>query len=237
MGTEAFWVPAVLAAASAGGQYVNQKQAANRQDTAEAQSIRDQQDIQQKAAGEVNSLTKQIAQNSPNQIQGKATGDYVNQLRTAAASADSNKSPTFGASTSGLAPVAGASGRYNADVGKSQQQVQDYGNTTAGEMGAMDAAVRQRQNEGLAQQTLGTNLNTLGAQSYTKSFVDQLRAQAAGVQNPWVTLGTGMLGAGAKGYSGAGAAGSGLVSTGAAASGVNSTGAYNDLLNSIYKVQ
>lgn len=75
----------------------------------------------------------------------------------------------------------------------------------AGEMGAIDAAVRQRQNEGLAQQTLGTNLNTLGAQSYTKNFVDQLRAKASGQANPWV----GLLGQLATNY-GMSAAGSAL---------------------------
>ena len=55
-------------------------------------------------------------------------------------------------------------------------------------MANADAAVRQRQNEGLAMQTLGTNLNTIGAESYTKNFVDQLRAQTAGQQSPWVSL-------------------------------------------------
>lgn len=175
-------MPAAVAALGAGTQYVNQKNAASREDAGQAQAIRDQQQIQQEAAGRASALTKQIAANTPNQIQAQATGDYVSQLRKNAAGASQPNA------SSALAPAAGASSRYNSDVGKSQATVSGYGNTMAGEMGAIDAAVRQRQNEGLAQQTLGTNLNTLGAQSYTKNFVDQLRAKASGQANPWVGL-------------------------------------------------
>jgi hypothetical protein len=192
LGTEAFWIPAALAAVSAGGQYVNQKNAASRQDQGEAQAIRDQSDLQQQAAGKASALTKQIAVNNPNQIAAKATGDYVSQLRKNAAGASQP------GTSSALAPAVGANSRYNSDVGKSAQTVGDYGNNMAGQMGQIDAAVRQRQNEGLAQQSLGTDLNTLGAQSYTKNFVDQLRAQAAGVQSPWLSLFSGMAGAGAS---------------------------------------
>ena len=188
MGTEAFWVPAALAAVSAGGQYVNQKNAASRQDQGEAQAIRDQQQIQTEAAGKASALTKQIATNTPTQIANQATGDYVSNLRKNAAGGSQP-----GAS-SALAPAAGGSARYNKDVGTSQAAVGGYGNDLAGTMGQIDAAVRQRQNEGLAQQTLGTNLNTLGAQSYTKNFVDQLRAQASGVANPWVGLASSLIG-------------------------------------------
>lgn len=82
----------------------------------------------------------------------------------------------------------GASSRYTADTKAGQQQVQAYGNEKATEMGDLDAAVRQRQNEGLEMQTLNTNLNTLGASSYAQNFVDQLRAQVAGQPNPLVSL-------------------------------------------------
>jgi hypothetical protein len=61
-------------------------------------------------------------------------------------------------------------------------------------MSAVDAAVRQRQNEGLAMQTLGTNLNLLGAQSGATGFVNQLRAQAAGQTSPWASLFSNILG-------------------------------------------
>jgi hypothetical protein len=92
-----------------------------------------------------------------------------------------------------LAPVVGANPRYAADVANSRATVQNYGNTRAAQMGATDAAVRMRQNEGLKMQDLGTNLNTLGAQSATTNYVDQLRAQAANTPSPWASLGAGLL--------------------------------------------
>jgi len=198
MGTEAFWVPAALTALSAGGQYVNQTQAQNRQNTAEVQAINNQEGIRQKANAQVNALTKQVGSDTPSQLAAKSTGDYVAQLRKNAAG--STQSPTTGATqtfdqpTSALPTVTGGNARYASGIANSQKEVQDFGNTYAGEMGQIDAATRMRQNEGLAAQTLGTGLNTLGMQSYGQNFVDQLRAQAAGQSNPWATLGFNLLG-------------------------------------------
>lgn len=206
MGTEEFWVPAVLAAVSAGAQAVNQNQANQRQQAAETQNIVQQQGLRNQATAGVKSLVNQVSQNSTKPIQDQITGGFINALRQNAAGSTqggstSNDSPLFGAPVSALAPAAGASKRYKGDLATSQKQVQDFGNTEAGEMGAIDAAVRQRQNEGLAAQTLGTNLNTIGAGSYADNFVNQLRAQAAGQTNPWVSLGSAILGQYASGLS------------------------------------
>lgn len=201
MGTEEFWVPAVLAAVSAGGQYVNQKQATTRQNNAETQAIINQQGLRDQANAQVRGLTQQIAKDDPQQIAAASTGQYVDQLRRNAAGSTQGGSTTggtqtFGGSTSSLPPnsVAGANARYGADLASGQKQVQDFGDTYAKEMGQLDAATRLRQNEGLAMQTEGTNLNTLGMESYGQNFVDQLRAQAAGQPNPWLTLGSNLLG-------------------------------------------
>jgi hypothetical protein len=185
MGTEAFWVPAVLAAVSAGGQYANQSAANSRSDKAEAQALTDQQQIREKGEQDVNKTVQDISKSNPQSLAATATGDYVSQLRRNQAGSTTN-APTPGSSA--LAPAVGGSARYNSDKGTSQQSVQSYGNTNASELGDLDAAVRQRQNEGLEMQTLGTNLNTLGAQSYSQNFVDQLRANTAGQTNPWVSL-------------------------------------------------
>lgn len=191
-GTEEFWVPAVLAAVSAGGQYVNQQNATSRQNSDEIQAIANQQAIQQKANGQVKQLTNQIAQDSPSQLAAQATGQYVSQLRKNAAGTQTgngnNSSILFGQPTSSLPTNIKANSRYNSDTATSQNQTQQYGSELAGEMGQIDAATRLRQNEGLAQQTLGTNLNLLGAQSATQNFVDQLRSSAAGQQSPWLAL-------------------------------------------------
>lgn len=198
MGTEEFWVPAVLAAVGTGAQYANTQQANKRADQSEAQAITNQQAIREKGQGDVNKTVQQVAKDSPDALAAQATGNYVSQLRRNAAGSTQGGSTTsnpqtFGASVSALAPGTVGGSRYKADTAASQKETQAYGNTEAASMGDLDAAVRMRQNEGLAAQTLGTNLNTLGASSYAQNFVDQLRAQTAGQPNPWVSLGASLF--------------------------------------------
>lgn len=198
MGTEEFWVPAVLAAASAGGQAINQKNANSRQQAGEVQSIIDQQKLQGQAGSQVKALTNQVAQNTPDQLAAQATGKYVDTLRKNAAGTSQGGSGgasiLFGQPTSSLPTTINAGSRYKAAAAASQSETENFGNELAGEMGNIDSATRQRQNEGLAMGSLGTNLNLLGAQSYTQNFVDQLRAQAGGQQNPWLALASNVLG-------------------------------------------
>lgn len=193
MGTEAFWVPAAIAAVGAGTQYVNQDKAAKRSTAAQTQAIINQGEKRQEANAQVRGLTQAIAGNSPQQQAAKSTGEYVSQLRKNAAGSTQGGSTkdgnqTFGQSTSALPSAAGASSRYASGVADSQREVENYGNEYASNLGELDAATRQRQNEGLGMQTLGTNLNTIGLASYGQNFVDQLRAQAQGQANPWVSL-------------------------------------------------
>ena len=192
MGTEAFWIPALIAAAGSGVSAVNQSNANARQQQGEVQTIADQQKLQAEGNGQVKALTQQIARNTPDQLAKQATGQYVDVLRKNAAGTSTgagNKADVlFGAPTSSLPTGIKGNARYNADTANSQDETEKYGSDLAGEMGQIDAATRQRQNEGLAMNTAGTNLNLLGAQSYTQNFADQLRAQAAGQQSPWLSL-------------------------------------------------
>jgi hypothetical protein len=205
MGTEEFWVPAVVAALGTGAQYVNQKQANDRQNDSEIAAMQHQQEYQDQANQASRALTSKIAKDSPNQIAAKSTGDYVAQLRKNAAGSTQGGSTkggdqTFGASTSALAPASGASSRYNAGTAASQKEVQSYGDTYANDMGQIDAASRLRQNEGIDMSSLATKFNTLGAKSYGTNFVDQLRSQVAGQANPWVALASGLAQNGANAY-------------------------------------
>lgn len=198
-GAEEFWVPAVLAAVSAGGQAVNQSNANSRAQTSEVQAIQQQQQYRQQANDAVKNLTQQINTNSPQQLQNQETSNFVNTLRkneagSAAGGSTSNDPNNFGQPVSALAPAAGASSQYKTAAANSQKEAQQYGNTEASQLSAIDSAVRQRQNEGLAMGTLGTNLNLLGAESSGTGFVNQLRAQSAGQLNPWGSLFSNILG-------------------------------------------
>lgn len=193
MGTEAFWIPAAIAAVSAGASAVNQSNANKRGQNAEVQALQNQQQFRNQANNLVKQQTQSIATSNPQQIANTEESQFVNNLRkneagSAAGGATNTNTNTFGQPVSALSSVPGASKAYNAGSKASQQEVQQYGNTEAGEESAVDAAVRQRQNEGLQMQTLGTNLNTLNQNSQMQSFADQLRAQAAQQANPWVSL-------------------------------------------------
>src|SRR6267378_3572976 len=117
MGTEAFWIPAAIAAAGAVGQGVNQMQATKRASNIEAESIANQGQLRKQATDQVKSLTQQIATNSPQQIANKETSDFVNTLRknqagSAQPGATSSSDTNFGAPVSALPPASGASSRY-----------------------------------------------------------------------------------------------------------------------------
>jgi hypothetical protein len=192
MGME-FIIPAALSAISAGVQYENQSQANNREQNSEAAAINEQNQIRQKGMTNVNQTVKSIAGDNPQALAAQAQAKYVQQLRANAAGSTQGGSTStdpqlFGVSTSALPPGDVGSAAYKKGTAASQKEVEQYGDTEASEMGDLDAAVRMRQNEGLEQQTLGTNLNTLGAESYGQNFVSQLQAQQAGQLDPWASL-------------------------------------------------
>lgn len=194
MGTESFWVPAVVSAVAAGGEYANQSAAAKRQDRAAAANIRDQSEIQQRAAARVGETVRRMQESDPNEEARSATAEYTQQLRR-------NAGGRRGGNISALAGAPSGSKRYQGDKSSAAGEVADYGATYAGHMGAADSAVRQREGEGFGLQDLSSALGTLGAEAYTRDFVNRLRAQSAGRANPWISLGTGMLRRGADAYS------------------------------------
>lgn len=194
MGTEAFWVPAAISALGAGASAVNQNNAAKRSNNAQTSAIIDQEQKQQQASNAVNKVTQQIATSSPAQLKAQATGDFVNTLRkNMAGSSTSNPN-------SALAPVVGASARYNSDKAAGQTGTEQYGSSLADELGTITAAPQQRVQEGTDMSTLGVNLNGINASSQSQAFVDQLRAQLAGQQSPWVGMGANLLQSGASAY-------------------------------------
>lgn len=181
MGTEEFWIPAAISALGVGTTYAVQQDAANKQDRAQAQAIQNQQDIQNKASGAARRTLEKVQSSNPQALQNSSTAQYVDQLRRNAAGA------AVGGPDSSLSTV-GGSGRYKEGVAQAQKDVNAKGNVLAGQLGAIDAATRQRQNEGLSFGDLATQLTGYGAQSQTQSFVDQLRANVAGQANPWGQL-------------------------------------------------
>ncbi len=181
----AFLIPAAIAAVGgiAGG--INNAQATKRANAVELQDMNTQNMYRNKALTGVNQQTNAIANSNPRQLQQNEESQMVNTLRKDVGSGATDSS---GNPTSALGPVAGASSRYKSGVNAANTDVQNFGQTQAGQKSAVDAAITQRQNEGLAMNTLATTLNGLNQQSYSQAFVDKLRAQAAGTPNPWVNM-------------------------------------------------
>lgn len=194
MGTEAFWVPAVVSALGAGANAVNQNNAAKRSSNAQTTAIIDQEQKQQQAASAVNAVTQKVATSNPNALKAQATGDFVSTLRKNMAGS-STANPN-----SALAPIAGGSARYTADKAAGQAGTEQYGNTLADELGTITAAPQQRVQEGTDMNTLGVNLTGINAASQSQAFVDQLRAQLAGQTNPYVGMAGNLLQSGANAY-------------------------------------
>jgi len=189
----AFLIPAALSAAGGAANFINQRNANSRGQAAETQAIENQNAYRTKAMNDVAQTTADVRNSSPTPIANQEDTNFVNTLRKNAAANTSSNGPT-----SALGPVPGANSRYGAGVSAGTTANEAYGNKQAGDMSAMDAAVRQRQNEALSMQTLNTTLNGIGAASQSQNFVDQLRAQAVSQPNPWVSMFSNVMGGAAN---------------------------------------
>ena len=191
MGTEAFWIPAVIAAAGTAGNAINQSNATKRANNATVQGMDNQAQIRNQAMSQVNKQTMDLAHSNPQSLAQNETSNFVNTLRknVGGTTGTTSTSPaTFGAPTSSLSPTPSGSSRYKSDATAAAGQTESYGNTNASDVSAIDSALNQRKGEALNMQTLGTNLNLLSAKSQSQQFVDKMRATAEGQPSPWVSL-------------------------------------------------
>lgn len=217
----AFLIPTLLSAAGTAAQYVNQSQANSRQNAAEIQATQNQNNYKKQAAQDVAQTTQTVANDNPAQLQDKATQQYIQTLRN---NVGSGTQPGVESSLTGQI---GANPRYATAENNSNATVQNFGNTLASEKGATDAAVRQRQNEGLDLGTLSTQLGGINQNSYSQAFADQLKANAAGTPNPWVLAASQAL----KGYANASSANTPYGSPNTWNNGVPFVSPYNGQLN------
>ncbi len=179
MGSEAFWIPAAIAAVGTGVQQVDAHKTAQRQDEEAAQGIRIQGDTQQKADAQIAQNIKSLQGSSPEAARANAANAFITQLRR-------NSAESTGV------PVAGGSARYKGDIATSNQNVADYGANLADTQSRILAPNLQRQQEGQNSQQLAANLSEIGRQSQANQFLSQLRMR--GITNdPWMQAGGSIL--------------------------------------------
>jgi hypothetical protein len=195
-------IPLALAAASEGLNYYNQSNTNNKQQDAEKNALLDQQAKQKQAAGIVQNQVNNVAKSTPQAEQAAATQGFINTLRSNA-----------GTSAAMNPAVTGANKRYNTDTAAATSGANDYSTGLANSMAGIVAPQRQRMDEGQGFQDTATQVGGVQQQAQQQAFIDQLKAKSI-QENPWMTLGSKVLGLAAGATTGLGGAGSGLFNSG-----------------------
>lgn len=199
MGTEAIWLPLAMSALGAGASVYNTRQTAKRQDAEAARQIAAQGARQREADALVSDAVMKQGQSNPDAERAASLDQYVTQLQK-----------TQGNAEQGLGQIGAVSGRYNTAADAARAQVQQTGGQTADIYSRIDAPLRQRQAEGIAQGRLGSEVGRIGMLSDSDRYIGDMRMQGIG-RNPWLDAAAGALqgGAGYMAGRGGGVAGAG----------------------------
>ena len=189
MGAEAIWVPLLMSAASAGVSAYNTNETAKRQDAALADSIRNQAGKQREADAKVNAEVARLKESRSATDETQRAGDYARQLIRNRAAMMNGLNPTVGGAA------------VQSDSAQAAQAAQSLADQTAGLMAMQDSAGMQRQREGFDFGRLGTDLGLIGRESSGQQYIDQMRMRAI-QRNPWLDIGSGILGGAAGAFSG-----------------------------------
>lgn len=196
MGTEALWIPAVMAAVGTGIQAKESSDTAKEQDEIAAQNVRTQGEKQREANARVSEEITSLQNSSPEASQKAATDAFMEQLNATRAQAQGGET------------VGAVSDAYNTDSAKASADIDQYGQTKAGVLGRISAAGRQRQDEAISANRASTDLGLIASKAAGEDFLGQLRLSQA-QNNPW-TMAAGQAISGA---------GSGMASSGGGTTG------------------
>lgn len=196
VGTEALWIPAVLAAAGGAAQAVNTRNVAKRQDNQAAAGIRQQAETQRGINARINQTLQQTAAANPDEVRSTVQDQYLRQAQA-----------KLGQARAGLVGDTGLSSAYNEAANTAGGKVADFATSTAGLLARMDAPGVQRQQEGMRFGNLGMDLDAVRGNVQADQFLNQLRMQGIR-RNPWLdAAGAALSGAGAGMASRAGSTG------------------------------
>lgn len=176
MGTEALWIPAVIAAVGAGVQGKEAHDTAKDQDEAAAQGIRTQAGRQREADARVQQEVNQIGESTPEDSQREATDAFMAQLKRTRSQAHGGES------------VGAVSDAYATDSANANKAVDQYGANRAGVLGRINAPGLQRTAETVSRLRAGSDLGQISRNSAGDQFLTQLRASQIRA-NPWIMAG------------------------------------------------
>jgi hypothetical protein len=172
MGTEAVWIPLVIAAASAGASTYNTVKTNKRQDQQLASTIRNQSSKQREQEARINDETKKLSESTSADERAKKLEAYTAALRK-----------NQGNITAGFNGVGGET--FQKDAAAAAQDVMSEGMGTADLMSRIDAPVDQRRGEGVSFGNLGVDLDNTAREAQGQNFLDQIRLQGI-KRNPWI---------------------------------------------------
>lgn len=190
MGTEAIWVPLLIAAASGGVSYYNGQQLEKDQNKVLSQGIHEQQGHQDEINQQTQELLSKFASSNPEADKAQSLAAYQAQLAK-------NK----GVANSGLTHVAGASGDYQTGTQDAALGIADYGNMLSSLMSRIDAPEQQRQREGEMMGDYGVGVDREKRYAQGDEYINQLKLKSLH-RNPWLDAlsaalkGVGMAGSG-----------------------------------------
>lgn len=195
MGAEII-VPLLLAAGSAGVSAYNTSRTAKKQDSALADSIRNQSKLQREQDARVNEEVGKLGNSTMEESRQKRMGQFMQQLSR-------NRSAAVTGNASGVGGDA-----FQSDIAAASDDVMTEAGKTADQLAAIDAPGMQRQAEGTSMGRLATDTELLKRRSQGQSFMDELRLKAIR-RNPWLDFASGALSSSAGMFGGGRAPASG----------------------------
>lgn len=208
MGTEALWIPAVMAVVGAGATYANNRSQANKADKINSQALLKAGERQKRADSKVNELIDRTGKSNAVDEKAGLMGGYLQQLAQAQSGAKQ-----------GLAAPGATSSRYNQEATAAALGIDASGQQYADLTARLDAPILQRQGEGIDRSRTGTDLTTIVREQEGEDAGTALRLRTIR-DNPWLLALASAASAAGSSYSGAG----GAPKAGAKASSVGPTG-------------
>lgn len=175
MGTEAVWVPLVLAAVSTAATVYSTRQAAKKKDNALAAQIEASTKKEREASERANQLIDQQASSDPAAERQTALGQYIQALRSGG-----------GAATAGLTAQKGAvSSRFAKEAEEAALGVSQYGDKQAGLFSVIDSARRQREREATERGRAAMDIDAISRRARAQDFLLGLKTDAVR-RNPYL---------------------------------------------------
>ena len=189
MGTEAFWIPAAIAAVGAGAGAYADNRAAKRAEDISQRGIQKQSLRQREADQRVNDSLSGLEASSPDAARQESLDGFLKMLRA-------NKGQAGGASTVG-------GDRFKEDTNAASAAIKNYGGQRADNLSRITAPGTQRVNENVAVNRTNSDIEGIARNARADAWLNQLKLQSVRA-DPWIKaggqfmtgLGAGMAGAG-----------------------------------------